>query len=399
MRESLATARAFLNRPAAAAEGSSSASDRPGEGPHRVASARARTAQDDRVAGHALLPRRVRGGRQAQRLRGRRRDAPQRPAADAAALRDAPQAAAGREPGEGQRRLRGDRDCASRQRRRQEGASRAGSSSLPPALLLGLVLGTGFAVLAEMRDHRFRSIDDVRSLLELPMLGRIPRLASRRSRDATALLDDRVGTGVALGRGVPRAPLDAVDRARRRQGAAGRESPHRRRHHGAGGEPRGRPRRGGQTRCPRRGEPDRSATRRRLRAQAGRRNRGDAPRRWADRAVPRRRSDAESVAAARRTSSRDARRSPCRPRLRRADPRPARALRSRDPRRAAAPEPGRRHGARRPDGRRAAGRQLRPHRAARRRARGRGLRDVQARIVGIVVNEAAATETFEAAGR
>ena len=56
------------------------------------------------------------------------------------------------------------------------------------ALLLGLVLGTGFAVLAEMRDHRFRSVDDVRSLLELPMLGRIPRLASRRARDATALL-------------------------------------------------------------------------------------------------------------------------------------------------------------------------------------------------------------------
>ena len=56
------------------------------------------------------------------------------------------------------------------------------------AVLLGLVLGTGFTVLAEMRDHRFRNIDEVRSLLELPMLGRIPRLQSRRSRDATALL-------------------------------------------------------------------------------------------------------------------------------------------------------------------------------------------------------------------
>jgi polysaccharide biosynthesis transport protein len=56
------------------------------------------------------------------------------------------------------------------------------------ALLLGLVLGTGFAMLAEMRDHRFRNVDDVRSLLELPMLGRIPRLASRRARNATVLL-------------------------------------------------------------------------------------------------------------------------------------------------------------------------------------------------------------------
>jgi Mrp family chromosome partitioning ATPase/uncharacterized protein involved in exopolysaccharide biosynthesis len=56
------------------------------------------------------------------------------------------------------------------------------------AVLLGLVFGTGFTVLAEMRDHRFRDIDEVRSLLELPMLGRIPSLASRRSRDATALL-------------------------------------------------------------------------------------------------------------------------------------------------------------------------------------------------------------------
>ena len=48
-------------------------------------------------------------------------------------------------------------------------------------LLLGLLLGAGFVAMAELRDRRFRDPEAIRSALDLPILGRVPRLIRRRS--------------------------------------------------------------------------------------------------------------------------------------------------------------------------------------------------------------------------
>jgi polysaccharide biosynthesis transport protein len=150
VRESLAAARSFLNRPAAAAEGTASKAVDPVR--TRIASLRQELEQLKTT--ESLV------------------SALCRDETEAAAKLSGFEATVIAPPG-------------------SDGVKKVQPSGLlfaSAALLLGLVLGTGFAMLAEMRDRRFRDVDDVRALLELPMLGRIPRLASRRSRDATALL-------------------------------------------------------------------------------------------------------------------------------------------------------------------------------------------------------------------
>lgn len=52
------------------------------------------------------------------------------------------------------------------------------SRLLPAAGLLGLLLGCGLAFLADGLDKRFRTADEMRSRLGLPVIGRIPRLSS-----------------------------------------------------------------------------------------------------------------------------------------------------------------------------------------------------------------------------
>jgi polysaccharide biosynthesis transport protein len=187
VRESLATARAFLNRPSAAAEGSGG----PALDPVKARIAALRQELEQLKATESLVTRLCRDESEAAaKLSGfevedemHRNDLMRTQQLFEALLKRLQDASLAKDSGGFEATVIAPPGS--------DGVKKVQPSGLlfaSAALLLGLVLGSGFAVLAEMRDHRFRSADDVRALLELPMLGRIPRLASRRARDATALL-------------------------------------------------------------------------------------------------------------------------------------------------------------------------------------------------------------------
>jgi capsular exopolysaccharide synthesis family protein len=80
-----------------------------------------------------------------------------------------------------------------------EKVSPRGSLVLPMGLLLGLLLGCGLAYLAELTDKSFRSPEDVRRRLGLPVMGVVPRVkgigkSSSRSGNGEGWLDGSVCT-------------------------------------------------------------------------------------------------------------------------------------------------------------------------------------------------------------
>lgn len=80
----------------------------------------------------------------------------------------------------------------------------------PLAALLGLCLGTGLAYVAELTDQRFRSVDEIRQRLALPIIGQVPALPAEVTNTAEAAPDALAPTVLAHHR-----PLSAVSEAYR----------------------------------------------------------------------------------------------------------------------------------------------------------------------------------------
>ena len=71
------------------------------------------------------------------------------------------------------------------------------------SVMVGLVLGLGIALLLELRDRRVRSTEDAVTALKVPLLGVMPKPASRRTVAQRSLaMEQRVlGSNVAAGKG------------------------------------------------------------------------------------------------------------------------------------------------------------------------------------------------------